>query len=232
MHPPSRFKTPVPADAVEIVPGYHMHASVEFFHYNSAGRTVFYVYHDDTRTAVASVNMPLTKTYRSRDDLPDAAMITPRIRNAELPEEVTRAVAETLMTSAEFAMILNGAYTDEIDKQQRDFEAYQRELKLKNQRDDEQFRKLYAQVIWMVGSKFRLRRRGKKATVFGEINHVQEPAGQDEQGQPIPPRNPYMLTTSEKGVSMRILLRDVIWMEVKEEDSSRRYTNIYTEEVI
>jgi hypothetical protein len=170
--------------------------------------------------------VPLVQSYRSRDHEPDSAMIQPRIRSGDIPDEVARAVSAALLMSADFATVLNECYEDELDKQQQEYDAYQRELKLANQRDLEQFEELYQKVVWLIGSKFRLRRRGKKATVFGTIDFVTPPRDDG-----TAPPGAYMNTTSEKGVSMHIRLKDVIWMEIKHEDSSRRYDNIYTEKL-
>lgn len=214
-------RVPVPPDAEEIHPGYWLTAQQGY-----EGQWTFYLYFNDQRKIIATVNLPLTQTYRSRDHTPDAAMIRPRISTEGIPDEVATAIGSSLMVSACFATVLNECYDEELEQQQREHDQFMRELKLSKQRDAEQFEQLYQQVIWMVGSKFRLRRRGKKATVFGTIDYVTPPR---EDG--TAPPGAYMNTTSEKGVPMHIRLRDVIKMEIKQDNSSRRYDLIYEEKL-
>lgn len=218
-----------PPDAVEIesVPGIFAHAEARPHQPN---RWEFSVHSVKGRQTVCWVNMPLTQTYRSRDQRPDEAMIQPNLPRL-MNEYSARARAEVLLLAADFAAAMNEAYGPELSKQQQQFDEWNREQKLAYQRDEEQFIKLYSQVIWMVGTKFRLKRRGMKATVFGEILRIDEPTNRTVEGEKPYHRDPYMQTVSEKGVPMRIRVRDIIWMEVKEDSSSRRYTNIYTEEV-
>lgn len=70
---------------------------------------------------------------------------------------------------------------------------------------------IYELVRWLEGQKFRLRRRGMRATVFGTIDRVNEHG---------------MNTTSEKNVPMHITFRELEKLEIKYEDE-KRYTLIY-----
>lgn len=228
-------KTEIPPDAEEIHPGYHLHAQPEQRRgYGwqvpdepDTNRWVFTLYFPNgDKRDVATVNLPMTKTMRTRDDRPDAALISARVSTRDVPDEVVHAISNALFVSASFATVLNESYEDELTRQQNEYDKYQQELKLARQRDDEQYNELFQKVVWLVDSKFRLKRRGKKATVFGTIKYVTPPR---EDGSAPP--GAYMETISEKGVPMTIRLRDVIWMEIKHDDSSRRYDNIYTEKL-
>jgi hypothetical protein len=215
----------VPPGAEEIQPGFFMEKKLIGFNNDRWQFTMWTA--DGARVVVALVNEPLKGgNYRSRDQGPDVAMVIPRIGVSGIPEGHARAVGKIIIAAADFAAGLNEQHKDAIAKQQEEFEQYERERRLARQRDEEQFKKLYEQVIWLVGSKFRLRRRGMKATVFGTINYVTPP-----QADGSPPPGAFMRTTSEKGVDMTIRLRDVILMDIKHDDSSRRYDNIYTEQL-
>lgn len=69
----------------------------------------------------------------------------------------------------------------------------------------------YELIRWYVGHKFRLKRDGYRATVFGTIDKV-TPS--------------HIYSTSEKGVSMQIEIAGVNWFEVKNEPTDKRYDTI------
>lgn len=189
----------------------------------------FVLYRTDynERLYAAYVNMPLKQKHRAKDALPDAAMITPRSHGRAFGEQTTRAIAACLMLAADKAVELNTIAWPELQKQAQERAKLMEENALRFQRDDDQYKRLYEQVVWLIGSKFRLRRRGKRASVFGEIIRVYPEPLPDGS----PPPESFMQTVSEKGVAMNIRLRDVILMEIKAEDSDRRYDQIYKEEV-
>jgi hypothetical protein len=220
---------PEGAEALE-QEGYYVQVSEEAERWT--GKVVgyrFFLHREGTDGSlhVCYVNEPLTQKHRAQDSPPDSSMITPRLFSRSVGENTARAIAEVLVRAADHAMGANERCHLELAKQEQVRQELIQENALLRQRDDEQYAKLYNQVIWLIGNKFRLRRRGKRATVFGEIISVW-PSPTDE--VPVPPRA-VMHTVSEKGVDMQIELRDVIFMEVKEEDSDRRYTEIYKEEV-
>jgi hypothetical protein len=95
-------------------------------------------------------------------------------------------------------------------------------------------RQLYEHVRWLLEHQFRLKRDGKKSTVFGTIKSVSEPyetTARRPYNQIGPANMDYtkciMHTVSERGVQMAIKLADINCFDVKY-DGEKRFNNIYT----
>lgn len=164
----------------------------------------------------------------------------------------TRAVAEILSLAADLCATLNEGMADKIAeaerkrkereeqaakaraeyeerrRQQREQWERERQERLERQRQVTAMREarakhLYEELRWMLDSKIRLTRDGKRATVFGTIQRVNE--GTNWRREVLPASHNMDIIT-EKGVHMNIVLADINKLEVKYDDE-KRYTLLY-----
>jgi hypothetical protein len=160
----------------------------------------------------------------------------------KLDADLAKVTSEVIFYASELARILDEQVLEAnraaIEKRQAAREkeeaeriaARQRYEEQRRQEQEERAARLAAQkqlnaerkelLQWHLEDKFRLTRRHHrtgapmKAVVFGTINNFVE------HGDRV-----VMLTTSEKGKSMRIYLDTIISMEIKEHEADKRYSN-------
>lgn len=141
-----------------------------------------------------------------------------------------RCHAEIINMAAAFLDSLNESVADQIriieeraERERKEYEerrAREREAALARRAEEAKRRlqldargnHIFELIKWQLGEKIKLTRDGKRATVFGTIDHV-EPS--------------FMNITTEKGKFMRIVFRDVNKLWIKE-GSARRYSVLYT----
>ena len=187
----------------------------------STSRDVTFTVYDDEDKRISSIEVepPMQeRRYRTWDperDEPEYARVTNNTyysHRAHLPEDAF-AVAKTLETAAEFAKRLNVAAAPELEKQER---AHKYAIAKREQEKAEHEQRVAAikeHVQWYTGQKFKLRRKGYRATVFGVIDRVTDT---------------HIYTTSERGVAMTTKLADLEELHVMYE-GERRYTRVFPE---
>jgi cell division septum initiation protein DivIVA len=122
-----------------------------------------------------------------------------------------RALGEVLALAASLVEALDREKADELTEQARKREAYLRQ-KIQEEEAKEQHRlKLKEDVQWYIGQKFKLRRKGYRATVFGVIDRITDTT---------------IFTISERGVRMTIDLESLEELHIMYE-GEKRYTKVF-----
>jgi hypothetical protein len=204
------------AEAIELAGGYTLELYVE------EGQTNFNVLRPNgSKVHTVYVRLPLPPRqswHRAWDpelDYPEYGNIRSGAlggyRQATLSPADALAVAEALALAASYCVACNEAHIEELAWQEyarRD--AREREAREEANRDRVR-QEIKEAIQWYIGNKFKLRRQGYKATVFGTIDRVTDTT---------------IYTTSERNVRMQTLLSDLEQMWVMY-DGEKRYTKVF-----
>lgn len=128
--------------------------------------------------------------------------------------ECARASAAMLLIAADILDAEHRFHAEELmGQQQAHAKSLEEQLKAEEQRQEKR-NKLKEELQWFVGHKFKLRRDGYKATVFGTIDRFTDT---------------HVYTTSERGVRMDTRIEDINFFAVMY-DGERRYTKVFERE--
>jgi hypothetical protein len=146
-----------------------------------------------------------------RDEPEYSYVDTGYYRHRMLNPAAAKAVAEAMQIAADFCHALNEQAAEALawqEYERRDV----REREIRELAEEELKRaEIKESVQWYVGQKFKLRRKGYKATVFGVIDRISDTT---------------LYTTSERGVSMTTQIDDLIELHIMY-DGERRYTKVF-----
>jgi len=174
----------------------------------------FYVVHGTSRVYTVEVKAPLSRRrYREWDphyDDPEYGVVGIGYGRSINPSAAV-ALSETIAVAADFCARLNDQCAEGLAWQE-----YQRreivEVEEKRRAEEAALRaEIQEQIQWYVGQKFKLKRKGYKATVFGVIDRVSTTT---------------IYTTSERGVSMTTEISDLTELHIMY-DGEKRYTKVF-----
>jgi hypothetical protein len=204
------------AEAIELAGGYTLELYVE------EGQTNFYVLRPNgSKVHTVYVRLPLPprqswrRAWDPELDYPEYGNIQSETlggyrRHGASPADAL-AVSEALALAASYCVACNEARIEELAWQEyarRD--AREREAREEANRDRAR-QEIKEAIQWYIGNKFKLRRAGYKATVFGTIDRVTDTI---------------IYTASERNVRMQTLLSDLEQMWVMY-DGEKRYTKVF-----
>lgn len=122
-----------------------------------------------------------------------------------------RALGEVLALAASFVEALDREKADELAEQVRRRAEYLHKQIQEEEAKEQHRLKLKEDVQWYIGQKFKLRRKGYRATVFGVIDRITDTT---------------IFTTSERGVKMTTDLESLEELHIMYE-GEKRYTKVY-----
>ncbi len=200
-------------ESIELSGGYNLDVNV------GGSDVVFSAKHDSHRDLDVCVELPF-KPRRSWQREWDPAHDEPEYARVEyagtygsryMTPTASRVLAEVLQLAADFCERLNEQNAEALAHQ----EHQRREHRLRQQREREaeeaKRAEIKEQVQWYIGQKFKLRRRGYRATVFGTIDAITDTQ---------------LRTTSERGVPMTTQIEDLTELHIMYE-GERRYTKVF-----